>query len=62
MKQPVKAALYMRLSQDDERQGESQSIETQRIIITQFAKAQGFQIVGEYIDDGWSGTNFAGVR
>ena len=58
MKQPVKAALYMRLSQDDERQGESQSIETQRIIITQFAKAQGFQIVGEYIDDGWSGTNF----
>ena len=58
MKQPVKAAAYMRLSQDDERQGESQSIETQRIIITQFAKAQGFQIVGEYIDDGWSGTNF----
>lgn len=29
MKQPVMAALYMRLSQDDERQGESQSIETQ---------------------------------
>ena len=29
MKQPVKAAAYMRLSQDDERQGESQSIETQ---------------------------------
>lgn len=58
MKQPVKAAAYMRLSQDDERQGESQSIETQRIIITQFAKAQGFQIIGEYIDDGWSGTNF----
>ena len=58
MKQPVRAAAYMRLSQDDERQGESQSIETQRIIITQFAKAQGFQIAGEYIDDGWSGTNF----
>lgn len=32
MKQPVKAAAYMRLSQDDERQGESQSIETQENI------------------------------
>ena len=32
MKQPVKAAAYMRLSQDDERQGESQSIETQDAI------------------------------
>ena len=32
MKQPVKAAAYMRLSQDDERQGESQSIETQELL------------------------------
>lgn len=58
MKQPVKAALYMRLSRDDEYFGDSVSIGTQRAILTQFAQEQGFCIVDEYVDDGWSGTNF----
>lgn len=58
MKQPVKAALYMRLSQEDEKGGESNSIDTQRMITQKYALDHGFQIVGEYIDDGWSGTNF----
>lgn len=38
MKQPVKAAAYMRLSQDDERQGESQSIETHWMIFSQYVR------------------------
>ena len=58
MKQPVKAALYMRLSQEDEKGVESNSIDTQRMITRKYALDHGFQIVGEYIDDGWSGTNF----
>ncbi len=59
MKQLIyRVALYMRLSRDDEDYGESVSIETQRKIITQFANEQHFIIVDEYIDDGWSGTNF----
>ena len=58
MKQPYNTALYMRLSRDDENYGDSVSIETQRTILQQYAKDHGLHVVGEYIDDGWSGTNF----
>ncbi|MEZ3461121.1 MAG: recombinase family protein [Lachnospiraceae bacterium] len=51
-------AIYMRLSRDDENYGDSVSIETQRTILTQFARENGFHVVDEYVDDGWSGTNF----
>lgn len=52
------AGLYMRLSQEDERTGESLSIENQRHILRKYAEEQGFEIYGEYIDDGISGTTF----
>lgn len=58
MKGVTKAALYMRLSKDDEQFGDSVSIETQRSILNQFAREQGLPVVGEYVDDGWTGTNF----
>ena len=58
MKQPYNTALYMRLSRDDENYGDSVSIETQRTILQQYAKEQELHVVGEYIDDGWSGTTF----
>jgi len=48
---------YLRLSKDDGI-GESASISTQRKIIHNYAKEHGFKIVKEYVDDGWSGTNF----
>lgn len=54
-----KAALYLRLSKDDEGSGESQSIKTQRDILREYAKRQGLTIIEEYTDDGYSGTNFA---
>ena len=52
------AGLYYRLSQEDERQGESVSIENQRAILCKYAEEHGFEIHGEYIDDGVSGTTF----
>ena len=58
MKQPYNTALYYRLSRDDENFGDSVSIETQRTILQQFARDNQFHVVEEYIDDGWSGTNF----
>ena len=58
MKQPNNTALYMRLSRDDESYGDSVSIETQRMILRQFCEEKGFRIIDEYIDDGYSGTNF----
>lgn len=58
MKQPYNTALYMRLSRDDESFGDSVSIETQRTILRRFASENNLHVVDEYIDDGWSGTNF----
>ena len=52
------AGLYFRLSQEDERAGESVSIENQRAILRKYAEERGFSIYGEYIDDGISGTTF----
>lgn len=52
------AGLYYRLSQEDERQGESVSIDNQRAILRKHAEEHGFEIHGEYIDDGVSGTTF----
>lgn len=42
MKGIMKTAFYMRLSKDDEAYGDSVSIETQRSILEQFSKEQGF--------------------
>ncbi len=52
------AGLYFRLSQEDERQGESLSIDNQRHILRKYAEENGFEIYDEYIDDGVSGTTF----
>lgn len=52
------AGLYYRLSQEDERQGESISIDNQRTILRKYAEERGFEIHDEYIDDGVSGTTF----
>ena len=54
----LKTALYCRLSKDDMAQGDSESIKTQKTMLTQYAKEQGFMVVEIYVDDGWSGLNF----
>lgn len=53
-----RAGLYLRLSKDDEQQGESVSIGTQRSILTDYCKANQYDIYKIYIDDGYSGLNF----
>ena len=53
-----KVGMYMRLSHDDERAGESLSIENQRTILTRYIEEQGWTVYDEYIDDGISGTTF----
>ena len=52
------AGLYCRLSDEDDKDGESCSIESQRKIMEQFCELKGIKVVDFYIDDGWSGTNF----
>jgi len=48
----------MRLSKDDDGVNESSSITTQRKMLKAYAKENNFIIYDEYIDDGYSGTNF----
>ena len=53
-----RAVLYLRLSRDDDNRGESESIQNQRALLREYAARQGFPVVDEYADDGWSGTSF----
>ena len=52
-------ALYCRLSRDDEQEGASNSIKNQQSILEKYAKENGFKNTRVFVDDGWSGTNFA---
>ncbi len=51
-------ALYCRLSQEDELQGDSNSIQNQRKMLERFAAENGFENIRVFIDDGYSGVNF----
>ena len=51
-------ALYLRLSRDDEQQGESNSISNQKNILMKYAKDNRFPNPTFFVDDGYSGTNF----
>ena len=53
-----KVGMYLRLSRDDERQGDSLSIENQRRILTNYIEENGWTLYDTYIDDGISGTTF----
>ena len=56
--QTYNVGIYCRLSNDDERDGESVSIENQRLLLSQYVKERGWNLTDTYIDDGYSGTNF----
>lgn len=50
--------IYMRLSKDDGDKIESESISNQRNLLERYASDLGIKINKEYVDDGYSGTNF----
>ena len=50
--------MYVRLSRDDERAGESLSIENQKAILGEYIEKQGWTLYDVYVDDGISGTTF----
>jgi len=53
-----RVAIYMRLSKDDGDKEESESIVNQRKILKSFVKENQYTLYNEYVDDGYSGTNF----
>ena len=50
--------IYCRLSNDDERDGESVSIEKQKLLLQSYVRQRGWNEIAVYCDDGYSGTNF----
>ena len=59
VKQQIRiTALYCRLSRDDEFSGDSVSIQTQKAMLSQYAREQGFSNCEFFVDDGYSGTNY----
>lgn len=54
----VSAGVYCRLSVDDQSLGESESIQTQKALLTDYCKQHSFRIIDYFIDDGVSGTSF----
>lgn len=52
-----KVGIYIRLSRDDGNI-ESDSIVSQRSLLNQYVKENNYNIIEEYVDDGFTGTNF----
>ena len=57
MNNSFKVGIYIRLSRDDVTR-ESDSIVSQRCLLNQYVKENNYNLVDEYVDDGFSGTNF----
>lgn len=51
-------AIYIRLSKEDGDKEESESVTNQRKILRGFAEENHYRIYDEYVDDGYTGTNF----
>jgi len=52
------AALYIRLSKEDENEGPSESVTNQESLLDEFVRQHRLSVYDTYIDDGWSGTSF----
>lgn len=55
---PYKVGIYIRLSREDEKEKESSSIESQRDFLLSYIEEKGYHYIDEYVDDGYTGTNF----
>ena len=52
-----RAAIYCRLSKDDDLDGESASISNQRDMMERYCAQQGWEVTAVYQDDGYTGLN-----
>ena len=50
--------LYCRLSNEDSQDGESNSMQNQRELLTRYARDHGYTNLKVLVDDGYTGTNF----
>ena len=57
-----KVGIYIRLSQEDKDkkyESDSESVINQKELLRNYVKSNNFNLVKEYVDDGFSGTDFA---
>ena len=52
------AYLYFRLSVEEAKNGESESIKNQRSIVRAYCQKHNITVIGEFVDDGYSGSTF----
>jgi DNA invertase Pin-like site-specific DNA recombinase len=52
-----RVAIYCRLSKEDDKKGESESIQNQKSMLLSYALKQEWEVVGIYADDNFSGTD-----
>lgn len=61
-----KVAIYIRLSREDDKtssdgtyhKNDSESVKNQRNLLKKYIKQNNLNLVGEYVDDGYSGSNY----
>ena len=58
--QEVRAAIYCRLSKDDDLSGPSASIQNQRELLCRYCEEQGWRVGGIFRGDGYTGLNMEG--
>lgn len=54
----IKPCGYYRISREDGDKTESDSIKNQRMMVYEFVSGNNLQLIDEYVDDGYTGTNF----
>lgn len=52
-----RAAIYCRLSKEDELSGESASVENQKGMLADYCKSNGWEVIATFSDDGYTGLN-----
>lgn len=58
MQEKLNAALYIRLSKEDDHDGPSESVTNQRAMLEKYAEDHQLSVYSTYVDDGYSGCNF----
>jgi DNA invertase Pin-like site-specific DNA recombinase len=58
MGQQLDYRVILRVSNEDDLDGESNSIQNQRALLMKYAAEQGFPNIRVFVDDGYTGTNF----
>jgi len=61
MSSDYRVGIYIRISKEDLKEGkivDSESVKNQRLLLTNYVRESNYELFDEYVDDGYSGSNF----